>query len=102
MADVKVFGDKEMDKQTDGQVDRPKTICRHLSIWHKKEKLLVKSNFSFSHGVFYPFGELSATFIKFGLVVCKLFQFGSLKFVVWKFLRLRAFKDNNSTLTQLR
>ena len=30
----------------------------------------------FSHGVFYPLGELSAIFIKFGIVVCKLFQFG--------------------------
>ena len=34
------------------------------------------SNFSFSHGVFYPFGELSTNFIKFETVVCKLFQFG--------------------------
>ena len=31
----------------------------------KKEKLLVLSNFSFSHGVFYLFGELLAIFIKF-------------------------------------
>ena len=29
----------------------------------------------------YPFEELSAIFIKFEIVVCKLFQ--SLKFVVW-------------------
>ena len=28
------------------------------------------------HSVFYPFGELSAIFIKFKIVVCKLFQFG--------------------------
>ena len=41
-----------------------------------EEKLLVMSNFSFSHGVFYPFGELSAIFIEFKMVVCKLFQFG--------------------------
>ena len=33
------------------------------------------SNFSFSHSVFYPFGELSATFIKFEIVVWKLFKF---------------------------
>ena len=26
---------------------------------------------------------LSAIFVKFEIVVCKLFQFGSLKFVVW-------------------
>ena len=39
-------------------------------------KRTVTSNFSFSHSVFYPFGELSAIFIKFEIVVCKLFQFG--------------------------
>ena len=42
----------------------------------EKEKLLVTSNFYFSHSVFYPFGELSAIFIKLEIVVCKLFQFG--------------------------
>ena len=43
----------------------------------KKEKLLM-SNFSFSHSVFYPFGELSVMFIKFKtkIVVCKLFHLG--------------------------
>ena len=51
------------------------------TLW-EKEKLLISSNFSFSHSVFYPFGELSAIFIKCRIVVCKLFQFGkSLKFV---------------------
>ena len=45
----------------------------------EKEKWLVTSNFSFSHGVFYLFGEPSAIFIKFEIVVCKLFQFGSIK-----------------------
>ena len=48
------------------------------TLWEKK-KLLVTSNFSFSHGVFYPFGELSAIYIKFEIVVCKLFQFESVK-----------------------
>ena len=48
------------------------------TLW-KKEKLLVTSNFSISHSVFYPFGELSAIFIKFKIVVCKLFQFGRVK-----------------------
>ena len=42
----------------------------------EKEKLLMTSNFSLSHSVFYPFGELSAIFIEFEIVVCKLFQFG--------------------------
>ena len=45
------------------------------TLWEKK-KLLVTSNFSFSHSVCYPFGELSAIFIKFEIAVCKLFQFG--------------------------
>ena len=53
------------------------------TLW-EKEKLLVMSNFSFFHRVFYPFGELSAIFIKFEIVICKLSQFGSLKFVVWE------------------
>ena len=42
----------------------------------KKEKLLVMSNFSFTHSVFYLFRELSAIFMKFKIVVCRLFQFG--------------------------
>ena len=47
-----------------------------LKILWEKEKLLVTSNFSFSHSVFYPFGKLSAILIKVKIVVCKLFQFG--------------------------
>ena len=46
------------------------------TLW-EKEKLLVTSNFSFSHSVFFPLWELSAIFIKFEIVVCKPFQFGS-------------------------
>ena len=42
----------------------------------EKEKLLVTSNFSFSHSVFYPYGELSTIFIKLEIVV---FQFGRVK-----------------------
>ena len=42
----------------------------------KKEKLLVTSNFSFSHYVLYPYGELYAIFIKLKIVICKLFQCG--------------------------
>ena len=34
------------------------------TLWEKK-KLLVTSNFSFSHSVFYLFEEISAIFIKF-------------------------------------
>ena len=43
-----------------------KTLC-------EKEKLLVTSNFSFSHSVFCWFRELSAMFIKFEILV---FEFG--------------------------
>ena len=45
------------------------------TLW-EKEKLLVTSNFSFSHSVFNPFGELLAIFIKFKIVVCKVFEIG--------------------------
>ena len=44
-----------------------------LKTLREKEKLLVTSNFSLSHSVFYQFQELSAIFIKFEIVVCKLF-----------------------------
>ena len=49
---------------------------KSLKTLRKKEKLLVTSNFSFSHNVFYPFKELSSTLIMSEIVVCKLFQFG--------------------------
>ena len=42
----------------------------------KKEKLLVISHFSSPHNVFYSFVDLSTIFVKFEIVVCKLFQFG--------------------------
>ena len=45
------------------------------TLW-EKEKLLVASNFSFSHSIFSPFGEHSAIFIKTEIVICKLFWFG--------------------------
>ena len=47
-----------------------------LNMLREKEKLLMMSNFSFSHSVFYPFRELSAIFIKLKIVFCKLLQFG--------------------------
>ena len=47
-----------------------------LETLQEKEKLLITSNFYIFHIVFYPFGELSAIFIKFEIVVCKLLQFG--------------------------
>ena len=54
------------------------------TLW-EKEKLLVTSNFSFSHSLFYPSKDLSVIFVKFEIVVCKLFQFEkSLKFAIWE------------------
>ena len=53
-------------------------VCS-TSLWKtlwKKEKLLITSNFSFYHSVFYLSGELSAIFIQFKIVFYKLFQFG--------------------------
>ena len=41
-----------------------KTLCQ-------MEKLLVTSNFSFTHNIFYTFRNFSAIFIKFE-IVCKL------------------------------
>ena len=38
-----------------------------------------RSNFTFSHIIFYPFGELSAICIKFKIVDCIPFQFGIVK-----------------------
>ena len=43
----------------------------------QKKKLLVTSNFSISHGVSYLIGELSAIFIRFEIVTCKLCRFGT-------------------------
>ena len=54
-----------------------RVCCLSLSktLW-EKEKLLVTSNFSFSHSVFYPPGELSASFIKSEIVFSRPFAFG--------------------------
>ena len=45
------------------------------TMW-EKEKLLIMINFSFSHSIFYQFQKLSAIFIKFEIVIHRLFQFG--------------------------
>ena len=68
------------------------------ALW-EKEKLLVTSNFSFSHSVFfYLFGEHSVVFIKFEIFDCKLFSLeeskicclgkGSDMGLVWAFCNL--------------
>ena len=48
------------------------------TVW-EKEKLLLTSNFSFPHSVFYLFWEPSAIFSKLKIVNCRLFQFGRVK-----------------------
>ena len=42
---------------------------RLLKTLQEKKKLLVMSNFFFSHSVFHPFVEMSAIFIKFEILV---------------------------------
>ena len=54
---------------------RPWETSLLKTLW-EKEKLLVMSNSSSTHSVFYLFGLLSSIFVKFQIVVCKLFQFG--------------------------
>ena len=53
-------------------------VCstRFLKTLWGNRKLLVTSNFSFSHSVFYPFGEPSAIFIKSKIAVCIRLLFG--------------------------
>ena len=57
-----------------------RVCCESLlkTLW-EKEKLLLMSNFSFSHSVFYLYGKLSAIFAQFEIVICKFFQFGRVK-----------------------
>ena len=77
---------------TEGKIDLTLSpwflpVCRTSllkTLW-EKEKLLVTSNFSFSHSVFYLFEELSSTFIKPEIVVCEpLSVWKSLKCVIWE------------------
>ena len=57
-------------------------VCSTLKTLGKGE---IACNFSFSHSVIYPFGELPVIFIRFKILVSKLFHFGRvLKFVVWE------------------
>ena len=63
--------------------------CSLLKTLWEKEKSLVMSNFSFTHSVFYPFGELSAIVIIFNCCLQSLSVWKRLKFVVLE--RLKAF-----------
>ena len=63
-----------------------------LKTLRETEKLLVTSNFSFSHSVFYLFEEISSIFNEFEIVICKtLSVWKSPKFVVWE--RVKAIKS---------
>ena len=59
----------------------PHFVTRKIYSWvwktlWEKEKLLVTSNLSFSHNVFYPMWYLFSILIALWNVVCNLFQFG--------------------------
>ena len=54
------------------------------TLWNK-EKFLVMSNFSFSHSVFYPSGELSAIFINFSFSHSVFYPFGELSAIFINF-----------------
>ena len=41
------------------------------------------SNISFSHSVFYLYGELSTIYMKIKIVVCKLSQFGRVQYLLF-------------------
>ena len=73
--------------------NKPWFLCVYstslLKTLQEKEELLVTSNFSFSHRIFYSFGELSAIFIK--LKICcsqTLSVWKSLNFAIWEKVRL--------------
>ena len=54
-----------------------------------KGEMTRNEQFPFSHGIFYPFGELSAIHMKFRIIICKPFQLGRVQnfFVVWKMVK---------------
>ena len=59
------------------------------TLW-EKEKLLLSSNFSFSHSIFYLFGELSSISVKYEIVDRNFFQFGRVQSLLFgKGLRLK-------------
>ena len=59
-----------------------------LKTLRKKEKLLVTSNFSFFHSVFYPFGKPSVIFFEFEIVRLQTVS-------VWKSIKLSFGKGIN-------
>ena len=53
------------------------------TLW-EKEKLLISSNFSSSHSVFYPLEQLSAIFLESKIFVCLLFHFGTVQNLLFR------------------
>ena len=65
-------------------------ITNHVQKLWEREKLLILSNLSFSHSVFYPFGELSAIFYQIqNCLLQTLSVWKSLRFVIWKGIKKR-------------
>ena len=65
--------------------NKPLVLCACSTSLLEKKKLgkgETAHNFFFSNRVFYLFEEFSVIFIKFEIVVCKLFQFVSIQNVV--------------------
>ena len=63
------------------------SVCRtSLLKLPLNERLFVMSYLSTSHSVFFSFGKLSIILIKLKIVICKLFPFESLNYVVWEWV----------------
>ena len=64
------------------------SVKQHLSFSHNVFYSIKGSNFSFYHSVFYPFRKLSAIYVEFEIVFCKvcLFRIVS-KIVVWEMVK---------------
>ena len=67
------------------KLEKPRVQSKSFENSVEMEELLVLSNFSCYHGVFYLFGDLTAIFTTFEILF-KLFQLGRVlrKFVVWE------------------
>ena len=52
-------------------------VCRTFKNTVRKGEIARSKKGSFSCSVFYPFGELSAIFIKIKIIIYKLFHFGT-------------------------
>ena len=72
-----------------------KQVCSTslMKIQWEKEKLLVTSNLSFSHSVFYHFGEFEKLFLNFTVALTDLYifliAFTNLVLTLYKWIQLR-------------